>query len=287
MEREEDILTMCENQLEFDFSSLENVNEEEESSLLPEGFLNARNHDWIDEEVLFIVVKEGNGLGKESYNLDLCGKKMIDWVLIAGNGCEEKVINVPVDIFTSLKTIETKKPYMAVFYSSTPLLDKQTFYKVMDYFCKNGMNALALPKGYVFKTEFVKNNDTFVSGKVMDFSQKAFYVVDNARALSRVSKYLYDKIKKFHFDNGVIMYGEESIYIDADVEIESGAIIYSNNILKGQTYIGKNAILDANNIISDSIVTQNSYVISSYIEKSKVKEGSSIGPFEKLVNQEG
>ena len=92
----------------------------------------------------------------------------------------------------------------------------------MDYFCKNGMNALALSKGYVFKSEFVKNNDTFVSGKVMDFSQKAFYEVNNAKALARVSKYLYDKIRKFHLDNGVIMYGEESIFIDADVEIEIG-----------------------------------------------------------------
>ena len=86
MEKSDIDLLVCENQIEFDFSSLE-CEAEEESTLLPEGFLTARNHDWIEEEVLFIVVKEGNELGKESYNLDICGKKMIDWVLIAGNGC--------------------------------------------------------------------------------------------------------------------------------------------------------------------------------------------------------
>ncbi len=288
MEKQELETLVCENQIEIDFDALENIDiEEEESSILPEGFVSAKNHDWIENEVLFVVVKSGSeGLGPQSYNLDLCGKKMLDWVLIAGSGCEQRIINEPQEsILEAVKKLETDKAYIAVFFSDTPLLEKATFYKVMDYFSKNKMNALALSRGYVFKTEFVRASENFVSGKLMPFDEKAFLRVDNASTLSVVSKYLFDKIRNFHMKNGVVMYGGQTIFIDADVEIEVGTIIYPNNILKGQTYVGKNVMLEANNIINDSIIADDCLLVSCYVEKSKVQKGSSL-VFEKLVNSE-
>ena len=50
----------------------------------------------------------------------------------------------------------------------------------------------------------------------------------------------------------------------------------------GQTYIGKNVTLDAGNIINDSIVADDAYVIASCLNKSKVKRGQKVGPFVKL-----
>lgn len=286
MEKSDIDLLVCENQIEFDYSLLESKYIEEEASMvLPEGFVTAKNHDWIDSEVLFVLVKaESNNLGATAYNLDLCGKAMMDWVLIAGNGCEQKIIADPKEnVFHAVKQIETEKQYIAVFYSDTPLMEKATFYKVMDYFAKNNMNALALPRGYVFKTEFVRSSENFVSGKITPFDEKSFLRVDSAEVLSSVSKYLFDKIRNFHLRNGVIMYGGSTIFIDADVEIEAGAIIYPNNILRGQTYVGKNVILEANNIISDSIISDDAFIVSSFIDKSKVEKGKAV-VFEKLIN---
>ena len=79
--------------------------------------------------------------------------------------------------------------------------------------------------------------------------------------------------------------GEENIFIEADVQIESGVIIYPFNTLKGETYIGKNVTLESGNYIEDSVVLDGAFVVQSYLEKSKVPENKSVGPFEKFINE--
>ena len=74
--------------------------------------------------------------------------------------------------------------------------------------------------------------------------------------------------------------------MDADVEIESGAVIYPNNIIKGESYVGKNAILESGNYLLDTIVCDGAFVVQSYLEKSKVSEGKVVGPFARLINEE-
>lgn len=284
MDKEE--LIVCENQMEFNFDLLEQPQEEEKSTILPEGFVIPQNHDWIEEEVLFVIAKAENALGK-AYEKELCGKSVIDWVRLAGGSCEQLEIVVNDDnLIETIKGIKTDKKYIALFYADTPLVEKTLFHRIMSYFCKNGMNALALPRGYVFKVDYVKTMDKLVSSCPMEFDERAFTVVDSARNLAQISKLLYDKIRSYHIRNGVIMYGGATIFIDADVEIEPGVTIYQNNIIRGQSYIGKNVVLEPNNVISDSIIAENACVLSSYIEKSKITAGKNIGPFEKLIGSQ-
>ena len=83
----------------------------------------------------------------------------------------------------------------------------------------------------------------------------------------------------------MILLGENTIFVDADVEIEAGAVVYPNNILKGESYIGKNAILESGNYIIDTIVCDEAFVCQSYLEKSKVGEGKVVGPFARMIRQ--
>ena len=96
---------------------------------------------------------------------------------------------------------------------------------------------------------------------------------------------LSGRILNYHKENGVIFFGENTIFIDADVEIVAGCVIYPNNIIKGESYIGKNVILESGNYIFDTIVCDEAFVCQSYLEKSKVEKGKVIGPFAKLINQ--
>ena len=284
MEKEDVELLIAENQLKFDFEEIEN-NIEEESSSLPQTFIKAKNYEWIKEEVLFIVVKVNrNEIVKDFSNLNLCGKKMIDWVLMAGSDCEQKVIIDSEDIFSSIRSLSINKPIIAVFYSDTPLLDKITFNKICDYFSSRNMNFLQLSRGFIVKTDFLKNNYYFAQG-VNLYEDKNLLVVDNAKELNYVSNILYNKILNYHIKNGVIIFGQNNIYIDADVEIESGVIIYPNNILKGQSIIEKGVILESGNVIKDSIVSSG-IIKSSYIENSKITNASIIQPFSKIINEE-
>ena len=69
------------------------------------------------------------------------------------------------------------------------------------------------------------------------------------------------------------------------MEIEAGTVVYPNNVIKGESYIGKNVILESGNYIFDTIICDEAFVCQSYLEKSKVEIGKTVGPFERLINQ--
>ena len=78
---------------------------------------------------------------------------------------------------------------------------------------------------------------------------------------------------------------KKSCYIDADVIIESGTKIAPNNVIYGESYIGKNCTLMPNNVIRDSVISSNCVLKYSYIENSRISENIVVGPFESVVNK--
>lgn len=287
METEEIDLMVSENQVSFDFDSLDKV-EEEESSLFPQSLLKPINHDYIKDEVLFVVARVFNKeLVKDFPYLKICGKKMIDWVLLAGSECEQKVIDDCDNLLDKVRSINTNKPIIAVFYSDTPLLDKITFNKIIDYFSSKGMNFLQLSRGFIVKTEYLKSMSEFVQvATVSGFDEKKLLQVDSAKLINYVSSLLYNKIINYHINNGVIIYGQNTVFIDADVEIEAGVIIYPNNVIEGMSIIEKGAILNCGNVIKDSIIGNDCQLSNSYIEKSKINKGVIVKPKSLIINQE-
>lgn len=277
---------VAKNQMTFDFDSI--VDEEkEESSVFTNTLIKSVNHEYIANEVLFVVVKAYNEeLVKNLPCHILCGKKMIDWVLMAGNGCEQRVVDDCEDIVERIKNINTDKNYIAVFYSDTPLFDKCAFNKVMDYFSSNGMNFLKLSRGFIAKTEYLKNLNLIYQSTTGAYEEKALLQVNTAKKINIVSSLLYNKILNYHINNGVIIHGQNSVFIDADVEIESGVVIYPNNVIEGQSVIASGAVLQCGNIIKDSIISNNSVVSASYIERSKIGQGVTVAPFSKILNEE-
>ena len=82
METQELDLLISENQIAMDFDDDKII---EESHSLPKAILSPKNHDYIGEEVLFVVAKVYNeSLVHDFPNLKICGKSMVDWVLLAG-----------------------------------------------------------------------------------------------------------------------------------------------------------------------------------------------------------
>ncbi len=261
-----------ENQISFDF-----LNE-------PETITQTENFEWVAKETLVVIIKPQSGF---SSNFDICGKKMVDWVGLATSGCKQKIIEEPTEenFLQTIQNLADGFDYVAVLYSDTPLLRKKTFLDIMNYFSKNRMNVLRLLRGYVFRGEYLKNAKILMSSAVEEFNKEDFSIINDAKMVSYAFKILNDRILEYHKDNGVILFGENTIFIDADVEIESGTIIYPNNVLKGESYIGKNVILESGNYIFDTIVCDESFICQSYLEKSKVEKGKVIGPFETLINK--
>lgn len=286
MEIYENDVLVAENQLSFDIDELE-LDEMEESLVLTEEAIATQTLEWTPDEVLFVVVKTYNDEVFENLpSLNLFGKQMIDWVLLAGSGCERMVIDDCEDIMARVKSICTNKKYVAVFYSDTPLLDKGAFYRIIEQFVLKSRNFLSLKRGFIVRTDYLRNNSTFMQGNIFDIESEALTICDNAKSLSKIYKTLKNRILAFHIRNGVTMFGENTICIDADVEIDSKVIIYPNNVIKGESIISSGTILESGNYIDNSIISNDCLIINSHIENSKISSGKKINAGSVIKNQE-
>ncbi len=271
LERETETL---ENQIGFDF-----LDEKIEKESQPQ----KEQVEWDSSKTLVLIL-DGKETNSSFY---LCGKRMIDWVKLATSGCEQEVLSDIGDdeVLDLVKPFAEKAQYIAVFYSDTPLLQKSTFLEIMNYFCANGSNFMKLPRGYVFQAEFLKNSKMLMQTNPTEFGDEDFKKIDDAEKISYAFKVLNGRILSYHKNNGVVLFGEETIFIDADVEIEAGTVIYPNNIIKGQSYIGKGVILESGNYIIDSIVLDGAFVCQSYIESGKVGQDKTVGPFARIIKE--
>ncbi len=258
------------NQLNFDF-----LNEKE--PLL-------QNYEWVAKETLVVLVRAKNGLKSD---FKISGKSLLDWVALATSGCQQKVIDEPSEeeLLDKLRPFAEKFNFVAVFYSDTPLLKKSTFLDIMTYFSKRRMNVLRLSRGYVFRSEYLRTAKMLLSSTVEEFDKEGFTIIDNAQKASWAFKVINKRILDYHKQNGVTLFGENTIFIDADVEIEPDTIIYPNNVLKGETFIGKGVVLESGNFISNSIVCDGAILRQSFVEDSKIEKGKTVGPFEKLIKK--
>lgn len=238
-------------------------------------------HEWVAKETLVVILRQKND------NVEICGKKMVDWVKLSTSGCKQKELeNVEeVFLFEKLAPIVENFEYVAVFYGDTPLLKKSTFFDVMQYFSSNHMNVMKLPRGYVFRSEYLQTAKIMLSSSLNIFDEEDFLKISTAKEISHAFAVLQKRIIEYHKENGVIFFGENTIFIDADVEIESGVIVYPNNVISGQSYIGKDCIIESGNYIFDTIICDDVFVCQSYLEKSKVERGKVVGPFEKIINK--
>ncbi len=274
-----------ENETLNEIEELSDISLEEEGEIDLSTIVSSQNYDWINDETVVVIVKSDKSeMSDKLSSVLVCGKPMVEWVKMATSGPVQKVIKEPSDdqFLNMLKGYGAGKKYLALFYSDTPLLERSTFCEIMDYFAKNRYNIVELPRGYVFSVDYLMTIDVLFSPVKKSFNARQFEQINTPKALSSASKVLQAKILDYHKENGVTLLGESTIFIDADVEIEEGTVIYPNNILKGQTYIGKNVTLDCGNIISDSIVADDCMVVGSYIIKSKIKKGQTVGPFAKI-----
>ncbi len=264
--------SVAENQISFDFLST------------PATIEKAENHDWVADETLVVLLRAKGGL---SPDFSISGKSMLDWVKLATAGCKQKVLDEP-DEENLLQTIGSAAEgfkFVAVFYSDTPLLKHCTFLEIMDFFSKRGMNVLRLKRGYVFKSEFLQSAKMLLSSAVEVFGEEDFTLINTPAAASMAFKVLNKRILEYHKEQGVTLFGEDTIFVDADVEIEEGTVIYPNNVIKGESFIGKCVILESGNYIIDTIVCDEAFICQSYLENSKVEVGKTVGPFKKLINE--
>ncbi len=246
---------------------------------------------WVNDDVLVIILLNKNfnfSATRTPYDIEMCGKKMWEWVALACGDCEIKttVCTEESDILTLIKPYLNNKKWTFVLYSDTPLFSSSTFMDIMNYVRAKQINVMKLERGYVFDTNYIKNAESLLSENVTSFGSKNdFFEISDAEKLYEANEIIRNRILNFHIQNGIIIDDKKSVYIDADVVIENGTRIKPNNAIYGLTYIGKNTVLEPNNVIKDSVISNNCVIKYSYIEQSRISENIVVGPFESIVNK--
>ena len=103
--------------------------------------------------------------------------------------------------------------------------------------------------------------------------------VNSRVELSKAEEIMRRTINESHMVNGVTIIDTNSTYIESDVEIGNDTIIYPGVMLKGNTKIGSNCVIEMNSAIENSTIGDNTEVKNSTIIDSVVGENTTVGPY--------
>jgi bifunctional UDP-N-acetylglucosamine pyrophosphorylase/glucosamine-1-phosphate N-acetyltransferase len=84
-------------------------------------------------------------------------------------------------------------------------------------------------------------------------------------------------------ENGVRFIDGRHTYINSDVEIGAGTIVYPQVFISGKTRIGKNVIIEMGAVIRDSVIDDGARVLAySVLEEAHLQSKAQAGPYARL-----
>jgi bifunctional UDP-N-acetylglucosamine pyrophosphorylase / glucosamine-1-phosphate N-acetyltransferase len=156
---------------------------------------------------------------------------------------------------------------------------------------------------YILKTSHVKNTlesignsnmsgefyltdlfqDKFTVKAIKFPSEVPFLGINTLEQLAQVTKLLQIQKLKNLMLSGVEFLNPETVYIEQNVEIGVGSLVYPNVTLLGQTKIGEKVILESGVFINNSHIHSNAKVLAhSYLEEATVFQNATVGPMARL-----
>ena len=114
-------------------------------------------------------------------------------------------------------------------------------------------------------------------------AETPFLGINTLEQLAQVDKIIRTKKTQKLMIDGVRFLNPEQTYIDSDVEIGVGSIIYPGCTLLGKTKIGASVLIESNCFIKNSTVSDGAEILaSSYLEEAIVHQNATIGPMARL-----
>ena len=114
-------------------------------------------------------------------------------------------------------------------------------------------------------------------------SETPFLGINTLVQLAQVDKLIRGKKIQQMMIDGVRFLDPEQVYIDSDVEIGVGSVIYPGCTILGKTKIAQGVIIESNCFINKSSISDGAEILaSSYLEGAVVSESATIGPMARL-----
>ena len=119
--------------------------------------------------------------------------------------------------------------------------------------------------------------------RAIDVPWHVAFGVNNQKELAVATSIAFENNCYKHLDNGVVIMDLKNTYIEDDVVIGKGSLLYPGVYLRGKTKIGAFCAIESNAYIFDSLIKNYVNVkAGSYIEGAVVGEKSVIGPYAHL-----
>lgn len=110
-----------------------------------------------------------------------------------------------------------------------------------------------------------------------------FLGVNDLEQLEKAEQILRAKKNASLRENGVRFIDSSHTYIDDEVEIGAGTVIFPNTFILGKSKIGKNVMVEAGTLIRDSVVADNAKILAySILENTILHTGAQVGPYSRL-----
>lgn len=114
-------------------------------------------------------------------------------------------------------------------------------------------------------------------------SNRVAFGVNTQSELARANKYLFNLKNKKLLEEGVIIIDPSQTYIEEDVQIGSGTVIYPGCYLRSGTQIGEMSVVEPHCYIYKSKIESSVHIKSHcYFEEVKVSTKAEVGPFARL-----
>jgi bifunctional UDP-N-acetylglucosamine pyrophosphorylase/glucosamine-1-phosphate N-acetyltransferase len=107
--------------------------------------------------------------------------------------------------------------------------------------------------------------------------------VNTQAELAEATRLLFRRKARQLMDAGVLMIEPKTVYIEDSVEVSPGAVLHPQIFIKGKSKIGSFTVIEPNCFIVDTEIGESVQIkASSYIEKSKIANRASVGPFARI-----
>lgn len=233
-----------------------------------------------DDDIFVLVLRPAQYEEENILDTNICGRSVLGWVKTAVSGWHHKFVATGIDddVLTVFRENITGAKWTAVIYADMPLLEKHSIESALEYASIKGVNALALPRGYVFNTEFVKIHDDFVLTEFTPGNPADYIVAFNNAQISKIRGDMQRRINFNHIQNGVQIVSIKDTYIDCTAEIGANTVIEPNAYIYGETKIGRDVKILSGSRIENSTIGDGTTVNNSEIFDSAVGTRVNIGP---------
>ena len=107
--------------------------------------------------------------------------------------------------------------------------------------------------------------------------------VNTQAELAIATRAVFRRKAKQLMEDGVLLIHPQTTFIEESVVIGSGSVIYPNVFIKGNTRIGSYSVVESNSFIIDGQIGDSVQIkAGTYIEKTKIMNKASVGPYARL-----